>query len=684
VTAVAEDKTDSLSKPSLPTWVCAAAIAAVVLLAYSNSFQGPFIFDDREITTNLYIRHLLPPWDALFAKENVDRPLIGLSFAINYAISGLNVWSYHALNLVIHLLAALTLFGIVRRTLNSQKLRENLGRHSTVLALVTALVWIAHPLCTQAVTYIVQRCESMMGLFYLLTLYCSIRGFEAVGKGKWFALAVTSCAAGMLSKQVMITAPITILVYDYLFNSGSLKQALRRNRWLYAGLSATWVILAVTTSLAPLNRTAGFAVTSFTPLEYFKTEFGVVVHYLRLSLWPEPLVLDYRWPKATSVGDILPFAVVEVALFGATCWGLIRRKPISFTGAWFFLTLALTSSFMPFDDAAFEHRMYLPLAGVVSFVVMGAYAFCRRIITRSAGTADGARLGRLIATAVVAVVLASSVFATLNRNIAYQSDMVMWSDVVRKRPLNDRAHNNLAFALADRGKHEEALSQLLIACELNPTNAATQASLGLALFLHGETAEAKAHLLESVRLEPDISVAHYSLGRVLAFEGNSGEAIAHFSRAIELSPDHPESYLMRASAYAQERRPADALSDYRAALRQRPDWPEALGRLALGLATCDDAALRNVGEGVRLAEQAVAMTGGADPIELDILAAVYSEAGRFGDAAEVERRAVAAAAEDPELAGVFRSRMGQYQKSEKPHRSDRLSGGAPAGVKSRG
>src|SRR5262249_1686569 len=219
---------------------------------------------------------------------------------------------------------------------------------------------------------------------------------------------------------------------------------------------------------------------------------------------------------------------------------------------------------------------------------------------------------------------------------------------------------------------EEALSQLRIACELNPTNAGTQASLGLALFLHGDTGEARGHLLEAVRVEPELSVAHYSLGRVLAFEGESGEAIQHFSRAIELSPEHPEAYLMRAGAYVQERRPADALSDYRAALGLRPDWPEALGQLALGLVTCDDPTLRDVGEGVRLAERAVSMTGGADPIQLDILAAAYSEAGRFGEAAQVERRAAAAASDDPELAGVFRSRMGQDQKGEKPPRGGRL------------
>src|SRR5262249_51440386 len=182
--------------------VAEVLIAAAAVLAYSNSLSGPFIFDDLDIVDNLAIRQLWPPWVSMFARQNISRPLVALTYAINYAISGLNVWSYHLLNLVIHLMGGLVLFGIVRRTLLQPSLKERFGRRSTELALVVALIWVVHPLQTQAVIYISQRCESLMGLFFLVTVYSAIRAFESKAPAKWFAASITACAAGMLAKQV--------------------------------------------------------------------------------------------------------------------------------------------------------------------------------------------------------------------------------------------------------------------------------------------------------------------------------------------------------------------------------------------------------------------------------------------------------------------------------------------------
>jgi hypothetical protein len=160
-------------------------VVAAGLLAYHNSFTGPFIYDDGpSIRENPTIHQLWPIWQALSPPHSgaitvEGRPLINLSFAINYALGGYHVWGYHALNLTIHILAGLTLLGIVRRTLLQPRLRERFGAAANGLALATAVLWTVHPLQTESVTYIVQRAESMMGLFYLLTLYCFIRSAES-------------------------------------------------------------------------------------------------------------------------------------------------------------------------------------------------------------------------------------------------------------------------------------------------------------------------------------------------------------------------------------------------------------------------------------------------------------------------------------------------------------------------
>ncbi|HEV7822669.1 MAG TPA: glycosyltransferase family 39 protein, partial [Burkholderiales bacterium] len=225
--------------------LAAAAIVFIGALVYSNSFAGRFIFDDRTILEDASIRQLWPPWTAMFSPNNVARPVIGLTFAINYWISGLEVWSYHLLNLLIHLLAALALFGIVRRALLGERMRQHFGTAAATLAASVALVWAVHPLQTQSVTYIIQRGESLMGLMYLATLYAVIRAAQSASK-RWIIAAVIACAVGMATKPVMATAPIIALLFDVIFITGSLKTSLRRRWALYATLGSTWIILAAT------------------------------------------------------------------------------------------------------------------------------------------------------------------------------------------------------------------------------------------------------------------------------------------------------------------------------------------------------------------------------------------------------------------------------------------------------
>ena len=192
-------------------------------LVYLNSFAGVFVFDDtRHIVQNEAIHTLWPPWEVLATR----RPTLNLSLAVNYAISGSNVWGYHALNLAVHVLAGLILFGIVRRTWELVRLKRERGeapaRHDRRVsdpiggpteataswgAFAIAMIWLVHPLQTQSVTYVIQRSESLMGLFYLLTLYCVIRSADSPRCRWWCVAAVASAALGMGSKAVMVTVP---------------------------------------------------------------------------------------------------------------------------------------------------------------------------------------------------------------------------------------------------------------------------------------------------------------------------------------------------------------------------------------------------------------------------------------------------------------------------------------------
>src|SRR5208283_3618464 len=196
------------------------------------------------------------------------------------------------------------------------------------------LLWILHPLQTESVTYIIQRAESLMGLFYLLTLYCFIRGVQADDrtKNRWFGFSIAACLFGMAVKEVMVTAPLVVLLYDRTFLAGSFREALRRRRQQYAGFGATWILLLfLVFSTGGRGGTAGFG-SQVSPASYALTQFPAIVHYLRLCFWPHPLVFSYGSTLAPGLERVIPSALLVAVLLAASVWALIERPPLGFLG----------------------------------------------------------------------------------------------------------------------------------------------------------------------------------------------------------------------------------------------------------------------------------------------------------------------------------------------------------------
>src|SRR5437762_6886855 len=356
-------------------FVAAALLTAASLAAWANSFRGPFIFDDlpaivenATIRTLALSRALAPPHTGQPAN---GRPLVNFSFALNWAIAGDDVRGYHVLNLAIHTLAALALFGVVRRTLRSRPLAAKFGTDATPLAFALAALWMLHPLQTESVTYISQRAESLAGLCLLLTLYGSIRGADSPVPMRWHVLAVVMCLLGLATKEVMYAAPLLVLLHDRTFIVGTFRAQLRRQPCFYTGLATKLLLLRCLVKQAG-NRgaTAGFGI-GITPWHYLLTQCGALIHYVRLVFWPDPLVLDYGIATTNSLAEVWPQTALLLVLFGATLIALARQPPWGFLGAWFFLLLAPTSSALPLaTQTVAEHRMYLPLAAIIAAIVV--------------------------------------------------------------------------------------------------------------------------------------------------------------------------------------------------------------------------------------------------------------------------------------------------------------------------
>jgi tetratricopeptide (TPR) repeat protein len=542
------------------------------------------------------------------------RPVANLSFAINYTLAPQdvrdvfeasatgspsdaadrlrrNAWGYHAANLLIHLASALLLFGIVRRTLLTDRLRPTYEAAAPWVAASAALLWVVHPLTTAAVTYIVQRVESLMSLFFLLALYWVIRASEGGRRRAWAALAVASCALGMATKETMVGAPLVAGAWLRLFARPAAPDG---RRLLLAGLASTWLVLAVL--ILGERRGPSIGLDAGIAWRYLLTQADVITHYVGLAVAPTSLAFLYDWPLVESAEAVLPRLGLLAGLVVVHAVGLWRRWPAAFPGIAFFVVLAPSSSVLPIvTEVAAEHRMYLPLAAIVALAVAGGYLALLRVIGSGARAAAVVAIGALAAAGVLGV-------ETRARNRDYWSEEALWRDTVVKRPADPRPRVAYGDVLMRTGRIAEAEAQFRAALERSPADAVARVRLGAALARQGKVAEAVA-LLEPLASPPaDDPAAHRLLGELYAAQGREGPAVRHLERALP----------------------------------RMADDPELLARLAALLADSRDESVRDPSRAVSLAARAVALTSGRDARAQAVLAFAQARSGRTVEAARAQ------------------------------------------------
>lgn len=590
---------------------------------YANSLQGVFVFDDSQhIADNPAIRKFWPP-----GALGSARPLLTISLALNYALGGLDVTGYHVFNIAVHLCAGLALFGLLRRTLRLPSLGDRFANSADKIAFAAALVWVVHPLQTQAVTYIVQRCEALMALFFLLTLYCYLRAFTSAKPWRrwlWCGASFTTFCLGLSSKEVMVTVLPVLWLYDRCFLADSWRSVIRERGWLHAAF-----LVPISVGLIKMfpaiwgseSSPTGFFMGTITPWDYARSQPGVILHYLRLAVWPYPQCLDYGWPVETRwlEGILLPsFAIL--ALIALSVGAFIRGHRIAFLGAAFFLILAPTSSFAPIQDLCVEHRMYLPLACVVVAGVLVAHETLRFWARRTQlppftagrpthasfrGTRAAWRqplepcgmcsLPRgVLAAAALVVIVAALGFATFQRNRLYHSAEAIWGDVIAQAPGNPRAYNNLGALLLDR-QPERARQCLEAALRLAPSYAEANRNYGLLLAREHRFAEARDYYLRALSRDPGNARARVDLAACLIQLGRFAEAADECRAALQRDPGLADAHVNLSAALAGMGRTPEAIRHAREALRLEPRHPQAHATLGQLLATTDtDEALRHL------------------------------------------------------------------------------------------
>ncbi len=504
-----------------------AALALVVLggLAYANSLGGPFVLDDLlSIRDNPHIRVLWPPahWLSLEPQSSLSgRPLVTLSMALCHAVAGLDVRVYHGFNVAVHLSNGVLLLGLLRVHLAARA------------AFAGALLWTVHPLNTEAVNYLTQRTELLLGTFYLGTLFAVARGRRGV--------AILCCGLGMLCKESMVTAPVAVLLWERVYRFDSWRELFARRRGFYAALAGTWGVLVAVLLLAPRSQSVGFEL-GVSAFDYARSQLVAVAHYLSLAVWPDPLAIHYGPVQALALGDVIvPGIAVGAALAGALV--LFWRAPrAGYPAVLFFLLLAPTSSFVPIaTEVAAERRMYLPLAAFVALGIVAALAV-GRFARASYPAATEKRIDVLAWLATVALALALG-SATYARNVDYASAVALWQSSVDARPNLSQGFVNLGIALAERGDSRDAAAAYRDALALDPGDARAHYDLALALDSLGELDSAVANLERAVALEPRFEAARLALARALIKRGDIEEALEHARAASAATGDRDPAVL---------------------------------------------------------------------------------------------------------------------------------------------
>ncbi len=595
-------------------------ICLVGIIAYSNSFNYSFHFDDvPTIEDNIAIRNLsdVKAWWGFYP----SRPIGYLSFALDYHFHRLDVWGYHLVNLAIHVVNAVLVWWLVLLTMSTPVMRaQPISRHKEVMALFTALLFVSHPLATQSVTYIVQRLASLATLFYLLSLALYVKG--RLGEGNkdkrvlfFYAGSILCAVLGMLTKEIVFTLPAALILYEFSFIKTDAWKIDIKDR----GIQIPIIILGIFVVLFFLNFSFRIFNTipplpdqgydyPITTWEYLLTQFSVILTYIRLFIVPINQNMDYDYPVSHSLFEWHTiFGLLSLA--GILVLGIIlfrRYRLIAFGIFWFFLTLSVESSIIPISqNVIFEHRTYLPSFGFF-LVLMGiAYYF---LWDRY----------RQVGWAVLVLMVFTSTVLTYERNKVWRSDYTLWGDCIKKSPNKARPFCNYGKALADAGDASEALTYYNRAIELNPSFYAAyynrgnaklnlgdyggavadyQEALrinpyysdanynsGIALVRQGKLAEAIARLKEAIRLKPDSATYHNYIGYVLALQGKEEEAIIDFREAIRLKPDFAEAHNNLGNALLHQERFKEAIECFRAALRINPNFKLAEDNLKNALA----------------------------------------------------------------------------------------------------
>ncbi|MBF0327756.1 MAG: tetratricopeptide repeat protein [Nitrospirae bacterium] len=570
-------------------------IIFITLCVYLNSLGVPFQFDDiPNIVENVGLRGdglFTRPWSYLseikatniqgISGEAMKSRYLGyLSFALNYRIHGLEVVGYHLVNIAVHAANGVLVYMLVilifgTPFMKEQRVLEGFG--ATMTALFSGLIFVVHPVQTQAVTYIVQRFASLAVMFSLLSIVMyglwRQRQEEGVG-GEFRTLLLYGCSivfavCAMKTKEMVFTLPLLVVLYEYMFYRGAV---LKRLKWLVPIMLTMLIIpLSLLDTAKPVGEIIGDTSqatrlqSNLSRANYLFTEFCVMATYLRLLFMPVGQNLDYDYPVQKSffnaevlISLMLFLSLVALALYlwkASKAEGREELRIVSFGLFWYLIAHLVESGVIPIIDVVFEHRLYYPSVGfAIGFV--GLVYYLAEVKSRY----------RRVAIVLMVVLVVTLGIASHMRNRVWQSNISLWEDVISKSPNKARGYDFLGTAYYQREIYDRALLNFDAALKMNPNFYMAYNNRGLLLARTGNLINAVADFERALKLNPLFVAAYYNRAFVYSQLGNNDMSIADYTNAISLRPNFADAYNNRGNVYLLSGNYDKAILDYTAAI----------------------------------------------------------------------------------------------------------------------
>ncbi|UCD83831.1 MAG: tetratricopeptide repeat protein [Deltaproteobacteria bacterium] len=546
-------------------------LVVISVTIYYNSLDTSFHFDDHyAIEENRNIKNLSDI--RTIATFNRTRPLLFLTFALNYYFSGLDTWGYHLVNLLLHIFNGCLIYFIISITYkNFISPDRRIGRQENTIALLSSLLFVIHPIQTEAVSYIISRSSLLSTFFYLLGVFLFIqfndKNEEDVKHWLFYLGSILCFILGMLTKEILITLPVILIIYDYCFiSSTNYREFLPRLRRYH--LPFLSIMIGFFFFRYFLVGTLGNPTDVRPVVTNVITEGRVIVNYFRLLVFPVHLNPDPDFPISRSLMDksIIISIIIFLFLLTISLRLYLSNRTIFFGASWFFITILPTSSIIPLRDVMAEHRLYLPSIGffLVSSVVMNAgFEFSQRKLVPI----------RMKNIFLLGLLTLFSFFGlgTVARNVDWKDEVSLWKDTVKKSPNKARPHNNFGLALKIDGVPEKAKIHYFRALKLYPDYADAHYNLGLIYYDEGEKDKALKEFKETIRIQADYAKAHYNAGIVLMEKRLFDEAIEEYQKTIHIDPYFVNAYNNLGLVYVRQGLFDQGIEQYRRGLRIDPN-----------------------------------------------------------------------------------------------------------------